>query len=721
MALSATYSDPMLIRILALLAAAALFMPTAEARPFKATKAQLAADREVVAIMQIRDRGQIREALTQIRALVQRSPENIAAHRLYQELAAVGRRNGRLVEAEYRHWMESEPDEPIRRLLHASAVLTTALTTPGYFDRHMARELEGQLAAVEAIESMEGWAHFVAADLEKLRGRTDQESAHVEAAFSVAPQEASIRYDLVRRRFAEGKLDDSAVLCLELVEQTPWRALACSVLWEVPRERVTDSLNAAMIAIEKSLEATESRRKDDIVTLRGLEELYSTVQDGSAMRRVRGRLAEVDPGWVPVVDRFPYLAPLEGGELSAEEIAGLQEIQGALAETRTPEERRDTLQRIQPTLPQSPRVLAFFHGTLADTYRSLDQVDLARGERRKAMELMPEDPHQRNAWAYTCAIDKVDMAEALLAIDSSITEMLGKPFDLLDIEIGETLADWEGSRASSAGAIIDTKGWLLHQLGRHKEAVSWLQLAALLSSDGTVQAHLGQARYALGNDEAAFMHLLRALALGSVEDEDVVRSLAEHLYDKAHVVPGGLNALIEEQRSVLGLESVGELGAEIAPTRIPETTAQQEYDDTGLVGARAPSLAYERLDGGLESLADHAGKVVVVDFWASWCGPCRMALPMLDSLAKALDDENVVFVAVSVDERMEDARSFWSDFATPMRVGLAEDGVSEAYQVSSLPTTFVIDRDGTVASMTRGFDPSHHMKLVDQLADLLAR
>jgi peroxiredoxin len=92
---------------------------------------------------------------------------------------------------------------------------------------------------------------------------------------------------------------------------------------------------------------------------------------------------------------------------------------------------------------------------------------------------------------------------------------------------------------------------------------------------------------------------------------------------------------------------------------------------------------------------------------------------MMESLARAFDGEGVVFVALSVDDSMEDARSFWQDTRTAMRVGLAEAGVAEAYRVGSIPVTFVISRDGTVVSVTEGFDPSHQERLVVEVIELL--
>ena len=127
----------------------------------------------------------------------------------------------------------------------------------------------------------------------------------------------------------------------------------------------------------------------------------------------------------------------------------------------------------------------------------------------------------------------------------------------------------------SVGAFVDTRGWVLYQLGRHAEAEQALELASLLSSDGTVQGHLGRARYAVGNDDGAFHNLLRALALGT-EDHQPVRDLAAHLYEKQHVVAGGLDQLVEETRRQLGL-------------RDDLDDDEAARDDSVLEGARVPT------------------------------------------------------------------------------------------------------------------------------------
>ena len=119
--------------------------------------------------------------------------------------------------------------------------------------------------------------------------------------------------------------------------------------------------------------------------------------------------------------------------------------------------------------------------------------DGSRAAVREAMELLPDDPHIINEWAYMSALDKVDLAQALEAIEKALLMLLGENFALLELDPGESFDEWEGDRSESVGAFVDTRGWVLYQLGRHEEAARDLELASLLTSDGTVQGHLGRA------------------------------------------------------------------------------------------------------------------------------------------------------------------------------------------------------------------------------------
>jgi thiol-disulfide isomerase/thioredoxin len=131
-----------------------------------------------------------------------------------------------------------------------------------------------------------------------------------------------------------------------------------------------------------------------------------------------------------------------------------------------------------------------------------------------------------------------------------------------------------------------------------------------------------------------------------------------------------------------------------------------------MVGKPAPTLALPALHGGKAGLdlASLRGKVVVLDFWAPWCQPCKHEMPVLDKLAKKLGPD-VVVVGVLVDPDLDGARAVIS------RLQIGYDQVEDdkraaarAYSVSVLPTLVVIDKQGTVRSYRTGFSPEEDVE-----------
>ena len=119
------------------------------------------------------------------------------------------------------------------------------------------------------------------------------------------------------------------------------------------------------------------------------------------------------------------------------------------------------------------------------------------------------------------------------------------------------------------------------------------------------------------------------------------------------------------------------------------------------VGARAPDFSARTLDArpATKTLADYRGEVVLLNVWATWCGPCRIEMPALQALHESFGPRGLHVVAVSVDDAgMEDAiRAFVREYRLTFEVlHDAPSAISRRYQTTGVPETFVIGRDGVI-------------------------
>ena len=142
--------------------------------------------------------------------------------------------------------------------------------------------------------------------------------------------------------------------------------------------------------------------------------------------------------------------------------------------------------------------------------------------------------------------------------------------------------------------------------------------------------------------------------------------------------------------------------------RVVERTLQEQSEEPALVDKPAPDFSAATPDGRIVSLAEFRGqKRVVVSFWASWCGPCRLEMPVLtkfyqDNHTASSDFE---ILAVSIDEDPRDAAAFAA--AQKLKFPVLLDPLqkmAKAYEVEGIPTMFVIDKDGKITNGRIGYD-----------------
>jgi thiol-disulfide isomerase/thioredoxin len=125
------------------------------------------------------------------------------------------------------------------------------------------------------------------------------------------------------------------------------------------------------------------------------------------------------------------------------------------------------------------------------------------------------------------------------------------------------------------------------------------------------------------------------------------------------------------------------------------------------------------LSGEEVNLSDYLGKIVVLNFWATWCGPCREEMPLFEQAQQQYGSDDLVVLAVNVREGASSVRSFVERFALTYPILLDERGsVARRYRVRSFPTTYFIGRDGTVEGRRVGaYTQRILFGRIDQLLD----
>jgi thiol-disulfide isomerase/thioredoxin len=134
----------------------------------------------------------------------------------------------------------------------------------------------------------------------------------------------------------------------------------------------------------------------------------------------------------------------------------------------------------------------------------------------------------------------------------------------------------------------------------------------------------------------------------------------------------------------------------------------------------APGFQLQSMGGPAVSLDQFKGKVVMINFWASWCGPCRTEMPILEKLQSKYKPMGFAMVGVNVEPDSKLAVNWLKD--TPVTFPILFDTkseVSKLYQVAGMPTTVIVDRKGNLRWLHRGYKPGDENEYLDQIRALV--
>lgn len=204
----------------------------------------------------------------------------------------------------------------------------------------------------------------------------------------------------------------------------------------------------------------------------------------------------------------------------------------------------------------------------------------------------------------------------------------------------------------------------------------------------------------------------------------LVKVVPDHSATEARAKEAGQELSVDMALTLEDYQLDPQLAAETfafnAPAGAEKVASFFEEPAHPLEGKPAPAFTLASLEGKQVSLAQHKGKdVVILDFWATWCGPCVQAMPILTSVADQYKDKNVVLYGINQREGQDVIKKFLEQRKLELNVLLDSDGaVAGNYAVRGIPQTVIIDKEGNIAAVHVGFSPALRQQLTSKLEEL---
>ncbi|MEW6685320.1 MAG: redoxin domain-containing protein [Candidatus Edwardsbacteria bacterium] len=362
------------------------------------------------------------------------------------------------------------------------------------------------------------------------------------------------------------------------------------------------------------------------------------------------------------------------------------------------EKRIVLLEKFCQAFPNSKR-LALIYQQLGIAYQQQGNFEKEVEYYKKAIVLNPEDALSFNNLAYEYVERGIKLDTALVYAKRAVELTRNPPFPKPP-HISEQ--DWKKTNEMNLGLYLDTLGWIYFKMGMYPEAEAMLREAKEKVPAGTILYHLGMIYLQEKRINEAVQLLIEAIARG-VENEEIVKKELERIYQEKH-------------KSLKGLEELPALKKEEITTK----GKAEEKETNKMSRQSAMNFSLKDLLGNTINLSDFRGQVVLVDFWATWCPPCRMELPALQRIYDNYKTKGVVLLAVNVEGEKEakKVKEFVEQNKLTFPV-LFDTNISEEYGVSGIPTLFLIDKNGLRQNKHVGYSPEIEGELTREIEELL--
>lgn len=325
--------------------------------------------------------------------------------------------------------------------------------------------------------------------------------------------------------------------------------------------------------------------------------------------------------------------------------------------------------------------------------RAMQNLDVSQKE-------LVSDSYNNIAWNMQGDSTELALAEELSRSATQHAKAeLTKPSGKKPLHL--TTSDWKRVREDNYALYADTYAMIMYRMGQYKKGLAYAKEAALDLSKGKDAEQNNT--YALLAEKALPAKQLKKELETFVKNGAATKDIKDILR-KTYIAEKGNANGFDDYIAGLQQEATAEIMAKLRKSMINEA---------------APSFALMDLSGNKVTLADLKGKVVVADFWATWCGPCISSFPAMQKMVNQYKaNKKVAFVFINTWENNDDKKKLVQDFITKSQYNFKvlmdeDDKVVTQFKVEGIPTKFIIDGNGMIRFKSVGYNSSEDAMMAE--------